>query len=101
MDLELLRYILLDLQHILLEMICQKALGAENSVPWEHFENPIDAAEHILKNGQELVLLEQTMKSKNLYDLDYPFPLCFIVGNEVMVFLKNWRVLQQFMLKYL
>ena len=23
------------------------------------------------------------MKSKNLYDLDYPFPLCFIVGNEV------------------
>ena len=65
------------------EDLSKTALGAENSVPWEHFKNPIDAAEHILKNGQELVLLEQTMKSKSLYDLDYPFPLCFIVGNEV------------------
>ena len=63
--------------------LSKTALGAENSVPWEHFKNPIDAAEHILKNGQELVLLEQTIKSKSLYDLDYPFPLCFIVGNEV------------------
>ena len=65
------------------EDLSKTALGSENAVPWEHFENPIDAAKIILKKGISLVLLEQTIKSKPIYDIKWEFPVCFIVGNEV------------------
>ena len=65
------------------EDLSKTALGAENAVPWEHFENPIDAANHILDQGIALVLLEQTVKSDNIYNIEWSFPVCFIVGNEV------------------
>ena len=65
------------------EDLSKTALGAEKAVPWEHFENPMDAAKSILNQGISLVLLEQTVISKPIYDIDWSFPLCFIVGNEV------------------
>ena len=65
------------------EDLSKTALGSENSVPWEHFENPIEAARSILKSGISLVLIEQTRKSLPIYDMKWQFPLCFIVGNEV------------------
>jgi tRNA G18 (ribose-2'-O)-methylase SpoU len=63
--------------------LSKTALGSEKAVPWEHFENSIDAAKNILKQGITLVLLEQTVKSKLIYDVAWKFPVCFIVGNEV------------------
>ena len=65
------------------EDLSKTALGSENAVPWEHFENPIDAAKKIIKSGITLVLLEQTVKSKPIYEINWSFPICFIVGNEV------------------
>ena len=65
------------------EDLSKTALGSERAVPWEHFENSIDAAKNILKQGISLVLLEQTVKSKPIYDINWEFPVCFIVGNEV------------------
>ena len=65
------------------EDLHKTALGAEEAVPWEHFENPVDAAKKILKQRISLVLLEQTAKSKPIYDIQWKFPVCFIVGNEV------------------
>jgi len=65
------------------EDLSKTALGSEDAVPWEHFENPIDAAKKIINQGIALVLLEQTIKSKPIYDIDWSFPVCFIVGNEV------------------
>ena len=65
------------------EDLSKTALGSEKAVPWEHFENSIDAAKNILNQGISLVLLEQTVKSKSIYDMDWSFPICFIVGNEV------------------
>ena len=59
------------------------ALGAEDAVPWEYIENPIKAAEIIKKQKIPLVLVEQTHNSQSLYHLDFQFPLCFMVGNEV------------------
>ncbi len=60
------------------------ALGAEEVVPWEQFQNPIDAAKKIKSNGSKLVLIEQTTKSIDIYSLPKSvFPICFIVGNEV------------------
>ena len=63
--------------------LSKTALGADKSVSWEYFKNPIDAAKTIKKNGIDLVLLEQTVKSKPIYDIKWKFPVCFIVGNEV------------------
>ena len=63
--------------------LSKTALGSDKAVPWEHFDSSIDAAKNILKQGISLVLLEQTIKSKSIYDIDWLFPVCFIVGNEV------------------
>ena len=65
------------------EDLSKTALGSEKAVPWEHFQDPIDAAKNIISNGIGLVLLEQTKRSKNIYEIDWTFPICFIVGNEV------------------
>tara|TARA_Y100000590_G_scaffold438684_1_gene561783 strand:+ start:856 stop:1416 length:561 start_codon:yes stop_codon:yes gene_type:complete len=63
--------------------LAKTALGAENVVPWMHFENSIDAAKYILKKNISLVLIEQTYISKSIFDVKFEFPVCFIVGNEV------------------
>tara|TARA_B110000263_G_C15175096_1_gene448819 strand:+ start:338 stop:892 length:555 start_codon:yes stop_codon:yes gene_type:complete len=65
------------------EDLHKTALGAEDAVPWEYFENPLDAAEVIKKQGIPLILIEQTKQSKSMYEIDWEFPVCFIVGNEV------------------
>ena len=49
----------------------------------KQFNNSIDAAKFIIDKGITLVLLEQTNKSKSIYEIDWSFPICFIVGNEV------------------
>ncbi len=59
------------------------ALGAEESVPWRQFDDPLEAARTLLKEGVTLVGLEQTVDSVSLYEARWNFPLCFIVGNEV------------------
>ena len=58
-------------------------MGAEDAVPWEYIENTIKAAEGIKNQGIQLVLVEQTHNSKSIYEMDFQFPICFIVGNEV------------------
>ena len=65
------------------EDLHKTALGAEDAVPWEYFENPLDAAEVIMKQGISLILIEQTKQSKSIYEMDWEFPVCFVVGNEV------------------
>ena len=65
------------------EDLHKTALGAEDAVPWKYYENPATAAEDIVKQGISLVLIEQTHDSKLIYELDFQFPICFMVGNEV------------------
>ena len=65
------------------EDLHKTALGAEDAVQWEYYENPIDAVKVIKKDGIPLVLIEQTKQSKSIYEIDWEFPICFIVGNEV------------------
>lgn len=59
------------------------ALGAEDSTPWEQFDDPIAAAESIKSQGVQLVGIEQTLSSQSIYDVQWEFPVCFVVGNEV------------------
>jgi len=66
------------------EDLHKTALGAEESVPWQHFENSLDAATVIKAQGIKLVLIEQTTTSVDIYSIsESEFPICFIVGNEV------------------
>jgi len=65
------------------EDLHKTALGAEDAVPWEYIENPTNAAESIKNQGITLVLVEHTHDSKSIYKIDFQFPICFIVGNEV------------------
>ena len=64
------------------EDLHKTALGAEDAVPWEYIENPIEAAKTIKKQNIPLVLIEQTNDSQSIYDMDFQFPICFIVGNR-------------------
>ena len=59
------------------------ALGSEESVPWEYFQDPAEAVERIKSKGNQLLLAEHTHQSKSIYNREFKFPLCFIVGNEV------------------
>ena len=65
------------------EDLHKTALGAEQSVDWEYFEDSITLAKKIKKEGINLALIEQTKKSKNIFNTKVRFPICFIVGNEV------------------
>ena len=63
--------------------LSKTALGADLAVPWEYEENPLKLARKIKNSGIKLVLVEQTVSSKDIYCFDWKFPVCFIVGNEV------------------
>ncbi len=65
--------------------IQKTALGATESVVWEHFSNPTDAITTIKQNGYEIILIEQTTKSESLQNF-MPNPnkkYCLVFGNEV------------------
>jgi len=59
------------------------ALGATKSVPWDYWNDSVDAARHVLNQGIPLVALEQTDRSISWDTFAFPFPHCFIVGHEV------------------
>ena len=51
------------------EDLHKTALGAEDTVPWEYYENPLDAEKVIKKQNILLVLIEQTTISKSIYEI--------------------------------
>lgn len=59
------------------------ALGATGNVPWDYWRDSLDAARHIADSGVALIALEQTEKSRDWEEFEYPFPHCFVVGHEV------------------
>ena len=63
--------------------LTKTALGADESIPWEHFENPLDAISHIEKQNITPIVVEQTITSRSIYDFKLKFPVCFVFGNEV------------------
>jgi tRNA G18 (ribose-2'-O)-methylase SpoU len=61
------------------------ALGATNSVEWEHIKEIKKLIIHLKKEGWKIILVEQTDKSINLKDFKplLPEKYVFIFGNEV------------------
>ncbi len=63
--------------------IDKTALGAVETVPWEYQEDPLQIIQKLKGDGIQIVVLEHTTNSKAFYDVQYQFPSCLIVGNEV------------------
>jgi len=65
--------------------IHKTALGAEDSVAWEYFENNIDAIRSLKENGYRIVSLEQTVGSIDLmkYQPSPNFKYALVFGNEL------------------
>ncbi len=63
--------------------IHKAALGAENSVPWKYFENPVEIIQKVKTEGYQIVILEHTDQSQWYHEVTYQFPLCLVVGHEI------------------
>jgi 23S rRNA (guanosine2251-2'-O)-methyltransferase len=63
--------------------ITKTALGADEFVPWEHYDEPMDVIESLQEKGFQIVSLEQSKTSTSLIQFSPTFPLCLILGNEI------------------
>jgi len=63
--------------------IHKTALGAENSVPWEYFENAVDIVRDLKNSGYQIVALEHTDEPKCYFQIKFEYPMCLILGHEI------------------
>lgn len=65
--------------------IHKTALGATETVDWEHRKNPEDILKKLKKNNWKIVLIEQTNQSigLNKFNPKKNEKYCFVFGNEV------------------
>ena len=65
--------------------IHKTALGAEDSVSWEYFEDTLDAVERLQREGYEVLAVEQVEGSLKLdtFRIDPTKRYALILGNEV------------------
>ena len=65
--------------------IHKSALGAEDSVPWEHFEDTLEAVRRLRDEGYVIVSVEQTENAVQLQDFhpEAGKKYAFVFGNEV------------------
>lgn len=65
------------------------SLGAEKWVPWEYTKQTGRLLKKLKDQGYNIVALEQTPKSVNIYEWSPQYPLALIVGNEKTGVTKN------------
>jgi tRNA G18 (ribose-2'-O)-methylase SpoU len=63
--------------------ISKTALGAEETVAWEHGWDAITMAEGMRQSGFEIVAIENSLTSLDLFEWQPRFPVCLAFGNEV------------------
>jgi tRNA G18 (ribose-2'-O)-methylase SpoU len=63
--------------------ITKTALGAEETVPWEHDWDVVHAARAVQQRGYELVAVETNPDAIDLFEWQPRFPLCVAFGHEV------------------
>lgn len=62
--------------------LSKTALGAEETVPWEHSWDPIDLAGRLRAEGYELAAIETSVHAVDLFDWSPRFPVCVVFGHE-------------------
>jgi tRNA G18 (ribose-2'-O)-methylase SpoU len=63
--------------------ISKTALGAEETVPWEHDWNVVAMTERLRQSGFEIAAIETGAHSVDLFEWQPKFPVCVVFGNEV------------------
>lgn len=63
--------------------ISKTALGAEETVLWEHAWDAVKMAERLRCGGFEIAAIETSLHSVDLYDWQPRFPVCVAFGNEI------------------
>lgn len=63
--------------------ISKTALGADESVPWEHTWDPLQLARDLRDRGYEIAAVETTVHAVDLFDWAPRFPVCVMFGHEV------------------
>ncbi len=63
--------------------ISKTALGAEETVAWDHFTDPAPVIEDLRARGYEIAAVETSVRSVDLFDWQPRFPVCLLFGHEV------------------
>jgi len=63
--------------------IAKTALGAEETVPWEHTWEPVELIGRLRGRGYEIAAVETAVHAVDLYDWAPQFPVCAAFGHEV------------------
>src|ERR1041384_3710544 len=63
--------------------ISKTALGADESVAWEHTWDPLQLVRDWRGRGYEIAAVETTVHAVDLFDWAPRFPVCVIFGHEV------------------
>ena len=62
--------------------ITKTALGAEETVPWEHSWNPVEMIHSLRARDYEIVAIETSAHAVDLFDWKPRFPVCLVFGHE-------------------
>jgi 23S rRNA (guanosine2251-2'-O)-methyltransferase len=63
--------------------ISKTALGAEETVRWEHDWDTLHLAESLRRGGFQIAAIETSLQSVDLFEWQPRFPVCVAFGNEV------------------
>jgi 23S rRNA (guanosine2251-2'-O)-methyltransferase len=63
--------------------ISKTALGAEESVAWEHDWDGVRVAEGLRRGGFEIAAIETSLDAADLFEWEPRFPVCVAFGHEV------------------
>ena len=63
--------------------ITKTALGAEETVPWEHTWEPLEPVERMRSLGYQIAAIETSVHAVDLFDWKPRFPVCLLFGHEV------------------
>jgi len=69
--------------------IAKVALGAEKTIPWEYYRNPLAAINKLKKEKVNIVAIEQDPNAVDYKKVKVKYPVAFLVGNEVGGISKN------------
>ncbi len=65
--------------------ITKTAIGATQSVEWQHFESTAEAAKNLIEKGYTVISVEQTQRTEKLGKVDFKnqSKMAIVLGNEV------------------
>jgi tRNA G18 (ribose-2'-O)-methylase SpoU len=63
-------------------MISKTALGAEETLPWEHHADAVPAIQRLRSANYEIAAIETSVHAIDLFDWRPRFPVCLLFGHE-------------------